>query len=253
LIRNLVGVSFLARNEIDTALKYLQPAYDYLEDIVDEEKIRNAIDFVSVCNNIGSAYELKRDWESAVLWLEKTTAYLDYCNGYAVSYKKTTSDVRKHLARLQNILAVSYIKKSENLDSAVSYLLKSLQYFEDLSDESNKEMVATICNNLGSAYKAKKEWQKSKAWLEKSVDIVQNIEDKSVLCYTYGHLSEVYFNLEDEKQSLKYGLQGLELCEKYGNKERGRAIIDIISRIQPGYMDRETQAIIESKKRLFRE
>ena len=101
-----------------------------------------------------------------------------------------------------NALGVGYIKLSL-ADSALFYLNRALLLAQRITEA---ELQGSIINNLGSAYKLKKNFTQAKNWLYKSwaFNRALNGDSTDVLAYTYYHLADIYSQTGAADSTLHY-------------------------------------------------
>ena len=112
-----------------------------------------------------------------------------------------------------NYLGVDYIKLSL-ADSALFYLDRALLLAQRLNEA---ELQGSIINNLGSAYKLKKDFTQAKNWLYKSWAFNRALDGDStaVLAYTYYHLADVYSQTGAADSTLYYLNKSEPIIQKH--------------------------------------
>ncbi len=126
----------------------------------------------------------------------------------------------KERADVCNRIGIDFIRQTQG-DSAAVYFQQALAYYQDRPDSVSQQMVGRLYNNLGSAYKVKKDWEKARQWLTKSIAYNQQFGDSvSVLGYSYGHLCEVHAAQKESEPAIAAGEKSLALCRKHHLKDR---------------------------------
>jgi tetratricopeptide (TPR) repeat protein len=114
---------------------------------------------------------------------------------------------------LLNQIGVGYIKQAK-ADSGLIYLQQALPLAQKLNEQ---EMLGTVLNNLGAAYKLKKDWPQARQWLEKSLSHNRKTQGDSaaVLAYTYFHLAGVAQAEGQTALSREHAQKSLALAERH--------------------------------------
>ncbi len=90
-------------------------------------------------------------------------------------------------------------------------LEESLDFFKD------EEMIAAICNNLGTIVDRLGEWDKAIEYYEKSLKIKEKLGDFQGMAQTYNNLGLVYKDKSEWDKAIGYYEKSLEISEKLGD------------------------------------
>jgi len=159
----------------------------------------------------GNSYASGGDWHSATWHYQQA---LD-----------TLKEPSEALALRKNMVAIGYIKQGLG-ESAIPYLQEALEYITHENPDSN--MIGTLYNNLGSAYKTMGHWSESRNWLCRVLEWSLSREGNGVLGYAHGHLCEVMAKLEDGVTASIHGEKSLAYCILQKDYGRGRETISTL-------------------------
>jgi len=249
-IQNIIGVAYLNYHMPDAALSYLNLSYDYFSNI--GERDEDIVQLAYISSNLGFSFYQKKQFDESLFWLNKSLAYIGRIKNkvtFNISVEEKKS-IYKHIFEIQNGQGVKSISNS-NADTAIVYFNEALQFIEKNTEQFEEESIATIYNNIGSAYRLKKDWEIARKWLEKSATLSRKNDHGNLLCYTYGHLCEVNLGLENEAEALEFCRESLRICDKEELDSRGCKTIDIISSFNSKYHTKEIESIIEKKRIKF--
>ncbi|HWY37281.1 MAG TPA: tetratricopeptide repeat protein [Bacteroidia bacterium] len=161
---------------------------------------------------------------------------------------------KKGIAKVYLCLSILSRYKGENAE-AISYQLRSLEYFEEIGDKpnmakvygnmgithwqqgnleqalkfyqkaldidlqiNNKHGISAGYNNIGGIYSQQKNNQKALEYFLKTIKIDEELGDEFGLSDTYGNIGNCYFEMGMYDEAVKYQLKSIGLCEKVGNK-----------------------------------
>ncbi len=188
-----VGLNYYYLNNADSLFSLTKKLFnDVIKGVKNKDYYLQAI-----YDNMGSYYELKEDWASALQY-------------YILSYKKAkkTKNRRLEAAELLNI-GIIYDYSGDN-KKAESYYNKALEIgkkydFKDIVSAS----IYNINNNNDTTVRS----------LEVALNNLE--EDKKSgslydLAMSYNNVGVIYNNLDSIPQALKYYHTSLGICEKYG-------------------------------------
>ncbi len=261
-------LSFNGYSQSDTQkLEKLLTTADSLLDINGKQSIflaksvlENAVttdsQYIRSVSLIESAYLMKRDYDSAVLYtnkgLEKALAIKDSLNSikfylsrgidyyFKNDYKNALTDyydaktiyetlsnsLKKELSPLQyakllNNIASVYSKTS-TLDSTLVYMYKSLKIKE--ANNAKPRSLAISKLNIASVYIKLKDFRNGKSLLNKALDDVLILKDSALMAACYTNLGVVNKQLNDTLQAIENYKKSLEINTQL-KRVRGQAIV----------------------------
>ncbi|UII22874.1 tetratricopeptide repeat protein [Fulvivirga ligni] len=212
--------------------KYLQ-AVNYFETLKDNYKIATTF------NEIGLVLMQSGNYEYAIHFLDEARGHLDPANNllrqrlvYNLAvcyYSKNTPDYIKSESlfdeALDNIKSLEEgqdyqrhaiynelgaIKYSEQkYNEAISYYLKSLEFAE-----GEPENLARGYANIGEAYISLNEYGKSKEWMDKSLALESNLDDKQVVVSIYNIMAKNFLSQGKYKEGDEYLEQAMAIANK---------------------------------------
>lgn len=94
-----------------------------------------------------------------------------------------------------------YHRNSGNYLSAFEIAFKALEYGETVGDSI---LIARSNNNIGLAYKDLKEYDKSKVYLSRSMDIYKKLEVKSKYALLLNNMGLICFHKKEYHEALRY-------------------------------------------------
>lgn len=156
-----IGRLHARKSEYDESIKAFQKAVEILEKVQDLEKLSKAY------ANLGATY-IFVNMDEAIKYHNKSIEIAD-----------KISNIRIKGYGLLNI-AYTLIKKKE-LETAPIYLDKALGIFNKLGERLATSITYT---NYGSIYRLLKEWNSSKDYFEKALEICQDLETP----YNFGNI-----------------------------------------------------------------
>ncbi len=190
----LTGISY-AQKEIDDCFTYLK-ARDYQRAI---EAGQRAVELypknVDAYLCLGVVYSKIGKIDLAIDNLKKSESYI------------TKDD---ELMGIYNVLGRNYSKKGD-LDNALFYYSKSLNLAKKLG---NREMEASVLNNIAMVFHDKGDLDKALEYYEESLRLETNEKDKAP---TYNNIAFIYIDKGDYKRAIEYFKKSLEIDERYGD------------------------------------
>lgn len=122
-------------------------------------------------------------------------------------------DIADGLVDLAN--ALDELNSEDSSKLAVQYYLQANNIFRAFEDSSR---IASVCNNLGDAYKHLKRYSEALKVLHESERIFLEHDDQPGLLNTYNTLNDVFSRLNKPKESLRYIQRYFDIAEKIGNE-----------------------------------
>jgi len=168
-------------------------------------------------------------WESLSeheRWFWQTQFYL------AQLKDSTTAKTEPDMLALLNQIGVCYVKQAK-ADSALSYLNQAMLLAKNLN---NKQMIGTVLNNLGAAYKISKNWPLAEGYLRQSIQHNRAVvgDSAAVLAYSYFHLGGMLHAQAQADSARYYAEKSHALAQKHGLKdllEEIRALLESIEEV----------------------
>ncbi|MFN0214895.1 MAG: adenylate/guanylate cyclase domain-containing protein [Saprospiraceae bacterium] len=122
-------------------------------------------------------------------------------------------DIADGLVDLGN--ALDELGSEDSSKLAVQYYLQALDIFRAAEDRTS---IATVCNNLGDAYKHLKRYPEALKVLRESERILLDLDDQPGLLNTYNTFNDVYSRLNKPKESLRYIKLYAQIADVVGNE-----------------------------------
>jgi tetratricopeptide (TPR) repeat protein len=187
---NNIGIIYMRKGELDTALEYHQKSLQIFEKTGNKQGIAYAF------NNIGIIYSSKGELDTALEYYQKSLQ------------KVVEIGNKQDISGLFNNIGNIYMRKGE-LDTALEYHQKSLQIFEEIE---NKQDIATAFNNIGDIYSLKGELDTAREYYQKSLQIREGIGNQLDLSLSLFNIIELM--LIKNKKLAKHYLAQLQLIAK---------------------------------------
>ena len=160
---------------------------------------------------------------------QKGTAksYLNFGNISNIEgdFNKAIEQFLKAMEIFQNINDSVGIAKVYSRLGLTHYLLrsldKSLEYNRlalTISEKTNKKDIENIYNNIGLVYMLKDQIDSSLYYFEKSIIKATEVNNTTVVLYSYGNIACIYLSQEKFKKALNIYIKVGELCEELGDK-----------------------------------
>ena len=178
--------------------------------------------------------------------LDEAQARLDQQRALTQQQKRELADdyyrmYASFLSRFQNDSARYYIEKRAALDTTnVYYQLHAGQFVRDVMADMPRalfyferayrialaqygdpsEPLATVCNELGSISKSKKDYDQALEWFNRSLTLKQQLKGKETkaAAETLNNIGEIYRVKNDLKHAMEYHQQALKIREKVCGK-----------------------------------
>jgi len=108
----------------------------------------------------------------------------------------------------------------EEMDStrsiAIPLYMRALAISQAIEDQAS---IASICNNLGDAYKHLKEYDKGLYYLKRALQIRSDLNDRSGVMETYNMLGDVLYGLGEYQKSMIYIKLYFDIAIKIKNEK----------------------------------
>lgn len=193
---NTLGIKYLYAGDLPRAKMNLDKALEIRYQILDS----NDYSLASTLGNLGN-------WSSEMGNLDLALNY--YYRAERIFLENNSIKRSKlGLSILYENFGIIYIRKGE-YTKALSYLFKSLDYFENKEFESNDSLypvkkLAIICRNIGETYALLKDDIKAEEYLKRSIKLAENYSDE-IMFSPMRELANLYLsNGEFDKAKLLY-------------------------------------------------
>jgi len=245
-IQTILGFGFLTKKDVNTANTFFQEAcQNYSIDNVAKNSYELIL-AVNCCSKASKSYLEANNFNESLESIRKSESFM-----VILLIEKDTSAFLKRLIdehySFLDSLALDYLDFNKP-DIAIECLNYCLEYQESIHDSSN---IAVVYNNLGKAYKLKKEFQTAESYLNQAIQIAELIDFEIVLAYSYGHLCEVKLKLNKQEEGLVYGLESLKLCVKHNLIKRGCETLSILNDIAAEKISKEDEMQIYNSRKIF--
>jgi tetratricopeptide (TPR) repeat protein len=187
--------------------------------------ITNAQSEIDKCFNYLQAQDYARAIEAGKkavkLYPKNTDPY--FCLGRAYAsvgeFKLALTNMKEaeRLAKNKNDLMYIYnwlgliYKDMGDLDNALLYNDRSLNLAKELG---NRNVEATMLNNIAGILDKKGEYDKALRYYEEALRLTANEKDKST---TYNNMAIIYSKIGDFKKAVDYLKKAIEIAERYGD------------------------------------
>lgn len=181
------AIIFLQCDIYDKALEFFLKALNIME------KEKNAVNILSIKNNIGGVYFRLNKPESALTYfteaLHKTEELIN----------EGDSSQQQNLHAFYNNIGLCY-DRLEQPDKAIQYIEQAIA----LCDTANYEHLGQYYNNIALYYHNKGEKNKALDCIRKSIGYNRKIDNEMGLGKNYLKLAQLFYNDNDTKESRKY-------------------------------------------------
>lgn len=205
---NLIGAVFFHINQFYLAKEYFLEVEKHALKQNDEELL------LSAYNNLANIYIL-----DTLLQREKATVYLN--KAIVISKKLSSSNLATLYLNLSNIFI-----QSNKLDSAEHYLNEALK----LTQTNEPYLLSKIYFCYGEISEERKNFEQSKKWFRKSINMANINHDLNSLKESYKHISNIQFKNGNYQEAYK----NLEKSSAYNdtiiNNEHLNTINNLISK-----------------------
>ena len=232
-----IGVLKYYKNEVDSALYYLDTAFQIKKTLpgVDSSNLANNLNSLAIVSSSLSQYEdaIKYQMEAVSIAgaMQDNSTYIIALSALAGLYKdigEPEKAFKNHKLVYVNALenddlqsaGVSarnlglYYEEKENADSSFYYFTKAYNYFTELGYTRG---LAEANISLGDWYHDKKNYEKSTSYFVQAISFSENIGDDRLLANASKNLGLVYLEKNNFPEAYKLINRGLELYEKIDN------------------------------------
>lgn len=217
---NLVGIAYFYGSIYEEALNCFFEA-DYLVSTIDDDSLKT-----SILNNIGEVYKESEIYDKAIEYYIRASNNVNEEHsvnqaviltniGEIYFHKKEFSKALKVYDKsyriLNNCSDMVSLGELENKIGKTYFALGDLEKaeicylksMEILEDINNKYYSIDTLLNLGNLY-IKDSFEKGLVFFKKAVSYAKDVGSKKKLCDAYGFISNSYENQEDYKNAIKY-------------------------------------------------
>ncbi|MBO3116243.1 tetratricopeptide repeat protein [Winogradskyella sp. DF17] len=193
---------------------------DYLNKVYEHAKTNNSVKWLSVYyTNYGVEMLKANQGDSAKYYFEEA---LDLAQQIDSTRMQTNIAIN---------LGSTYSRKFRNQDSAIIYYNQALKYyFSDTLNYKDLNTAFNIYNNIGNAYRRKKEYQKALDYyfMAEAIDLPKlNSKSKKIL---YSNMDITYYYLKDWPKAYDYLYKYDSIKDVINLKEQNSAITEIEER-----------------------
>lgn len=164
------GTLFRRKAKYDSSLVHYTNAATFAE------KVKNDTLIAKAYQSLGSYYTTIKDIKKA-----------EEFHLQALKIREKMGIPRELYSNYENLGIIS--RELENYDKALYYYLKALHY---AIQENDSSLIAFSDNDIGAAYKFKKDAVNGEKYLKQSIAIRERIGEMNELAYTYNYLGENY-------------------------------------------------------------
>lgn len=262
---NLLALNEEHRGNYDKAIQYYFKALRILDKGSDKENIAN------VYFNIGNSYNLQRDFDQAVKYLNKglelyreiqdvnglfyslNTLGLMFreldnpekaieCHKQALEHAKSLGDERMIAGASLNL--AGDLDPKENFELVIQSFNEALNAFDKLED---KKGSAISLNNLGGAYVENEMYDEGIAFLLKSIESARIIDFKDLISYNYEMINRAYADKGDYQKAYGYALLFNGLNDSLLNESKVQIIAELETKYQ---VEKKEQELLLHKKEI---
>ncbi|MBN8701548.1 MAG: tetratricopeptide repeat protein [Bacteroidetes bacterium] len=213
---HLLGISYLAQNDITNALIYCRKAYSL------RKKANDLKGAVMSLSNIGICYEIQSQYDSAMVYYTKCLS-IDH-------QLKDSVGLGYDYINIGNVYWSEY-----KLDSTIYYYKKAFNLRLELRDTVG---IATCLSNLAGVCIEFKKYKDAISYCREAEKIVQKIDDKYSLGVIYSQIGASYQNLLREDSATTYFERALTIYTQINHK---RGIAKSQSRLAKLYYTQKKQ------------
>lgn len=194
----VIGINYIFRAELDSALHYYSLAIKKYEEIGDEQGI------ATVRNNISQIYLYQSNYPKAL--------------EYALSSLSMTEKIKSDY-NLEGILSSigTIYDGLQNFSKALEYHLRA---YKLTIDKNNKSNQASAASNIGGSYKGLHDYKKALEYYTISQKLAKETGSKSLFINNTMNTAELYYDVNDYKTALAYAQHALQIAKEFGDKNQ---------------------------------
>lgn len=195
------AIIFLQCDIYDKALEFFLKALNIME------KEKNAVNILSIKNNIGGVYFRLNKPESAL------TYFMEALHKTEELIHEGDSSQQKNLHAFYNNIGLCY-DRLEQPDKAIQYIEQAIT----LCDTLNYEYLGQYYNNIALYYHNKGEKNKALDCIRKSIGYNRKIDNEMGLGKNYLKLAQLFYKDNDTKESRKYAEKAIAIGRNINSK-----------------------------------
>lgn len=195
------AIIFLQCDIYDKALEFFLKALNIME------KEKNAVNILSIKNNIGGVYFRLNKPESAL------TYFMEALHKTEELIRQGDSCQYQNLHAFYNNIGLCY-DRLEQPDKAIQYIEQAIA----LCDTLNYEYLGQYYNNIALYYHDKGEKNKAHDCIRKSIGYNRKIDNEMGLGKNYLKLAQLFYNDNDTKESRKYTEKTIAIAKEIHSK-----------------------------------
>lgn len=202
----------------DSVMKYAELAIELSE----EREYLRGLAYGNKNKGI-ALYKLGEDPDTIISYYEKASVYAQRVN-----------DHYTQAACLNNIALIHIYNLAYN--EAINSLLKGVKIFDEHIEEDNR-LKALIMGNLGTAYHAQQQPERSIEYFEKALAIAEKIKDKSILAMYVDELAMAKMKTGKIKEAYDDVIKILPLTHELGDMESKSSFLITLAEIESRLLD----------------
>lgn len=232
--KTMLADVYLERGNFFINVGDLKKALDYFLKELNIRKFKDKYDpmLYGVYNNLGIVYAQSNN-------LNKAEEYFRYALSESIK-----QNAIQGIGNGYNNIGILRIMRGE-LDSALYFILKGKEYRVKLNDMGN---LSGSYNNIAAYYKTIKKYPLAIRYADTSFSIASKIHLKNELIEVLQTYYEIYNEMGDYKQALKYYIDRQNILQEIQNENIDKKI----SEYQSGYeLEKKEKELYESKSQLM--
>lgn len=226
-IYNNLGVLYQEMGMKQQAINYYRKAIDI------KKQLKNYASLASTYNNLGVVYEeLVHNNDSALFYYNKALAVYDSLK--SLNYYATT---------LQNISVI--LLESGEYKLALQNFFKIEKIFKT---NGNEQGLAWTYRNIAQAYMYATNYDSAENYLNKSIQISKELNDKHTLLENYKILSQLYYNTKKYQQSALIYQKYIDLYDSVKSIENQRQIDELNKKYETSLLENRISVLDEENQ-----
>lgn len=176
-----IATILIRQNEFEKAILYLKRAEEYAGNDLSKKAI--------IYNNMVGCYSRLEDFENAYHYASKT-----------IELKKKLKDQRGLSDAYNNLAAIIFAEKGAT-DEMIRLLNSALAGYIEVKDDLG---IIRSYNNLGAAYRGKKEYSLAKRYLTSAEELCKKIDNNTLIISNKKEFHKLYKATNDWQQAYSY-------------------------------------------------
>lgn len=220
-----LGRIYLTENKNNKALEHFQEALKIAEETGSNLKI-------FYLNNIGVAYKSLKQYTRALEYYQKT-----------LKLGRQGKDMETISGSLLNIGIV--YGELKQYDKALSYLFKAQRKNEGTG---TKTCHFQILFSIGNQYFKKHDYEMSKYYYLKALEIIEKSEIKILKELIYSSLSDLYAEMGENKEALRFYKMYSKIKDTRVNEKKNKQFLELQERYKAERRDKEIEILKKDNK-----